>query len=247
MKNILLTLLAFAGFLFPVQANAQTASFSVPYDTVYASVSGVATINDNILNFSTPAGLYLHWHVSASDFPADWLTSVAFGICDNRNCYNNADDTLWNMATSYGYPFVSVSYVEGDTGLFDLSLNLTYSTTLGSHYVTITITDPGSFYSKNVTFVINKIPTSVNSISKASENVLFYPNPATTDLNVVYDASLDIKTISLYNIIGKLAAVYKVPASSANLNLENIPSGIYFVRLVNSLGEAVITRKFTKQ
>ena len=41
--------------------------------------------------------------------------------------------------------------------------------------------------------------------------------------------------------------VYKVNGNSANMSLENMPGGIYFVRLVNSAGNIVATKKFTKQ
>jgi hypothetical protein len=75
-----------------------------------------------------------------------------------------------------------------------------------------------------------------------------YPNPAHNEVNLVYNTTADIKNIAVYNIIGKVIAVYKVTENnSANLNLENLPSGIYFARLINSQGNVVVTRKFTKQ
>jgi hypothetical protein len=77
--------------------------------------------------------------------------------------------------------------------------------------------------------------------------LFYYPNPAQNEVNVAYDANADIQNIALYSIIGKVLRVYKVTGNSANLDLENIPSGFYFVRLMNSHGDAVATRKFTKQ
>ena len=93
----------------------------------------------------------------------------------------------------------------------------------------------------------NKVPTAVTNINNQESNILLYPNPAREELNVVFSATADIKTIAVYNIIGKVLVVYKVTGDSANMNLENIPSGIYFVRLTNSHGDVVVTRKFTKQ
>jgi hypothetical protein len=95
--------------------------------------------------------------------------------------------------------------------------------------------------------MICRTGVSVPTITHSANDVLLYPNPANNELNVVYDGSADIKNIGVYNIIGKLLTVYKVSGASANLNLEHIPSGIYFVRLLNSQGNAVVTRKFTKQ
>jgi len=250
MKKSLLIIAGFLSFFVPDLAKSQTATFTVPQDTVYAVVNGLGAPTDNITNITYATGMVIQWHVIASNFPADWLTNSAFGICDNKNCYNNGGDTaVWNAATSFGATYKSntVNMYKIDTpGLFDLNLNLTSVTSSGTYYVTVTLADFSSSYSKNVTFMISRAPTSVNSVNRNTEDVQLYPNPVINDLNVLYDASLDIKTIAVYNIIGKLVAVYKVPSTSANLNLENVPSGIYFVRLANSQGEVVITRKITK-
>ena len=99
-----------------------------------------------------------------------------------------------------------------------------------------------------MTFIVRKncAATNVNN-TKPAEDFVLYPNPAYNELNVVYDASLDVKNIAVYNIIGKVMSVYKVSGTSANLNIENIPSGIYFLRLYNSTGSVILTRKFTRQ
>ena len=102
-------------------------------------------------------------------------------------------------------------------------------------------------YTKNITFVVNRLPVSVPVVSTSESDVVMYPNPATSELNIVYNANLDVKNIAVYNIIGKVMTIYRVTGSSANLNLENIPSGIYFVRLLNAHGETVVTKKFSKQ
>jgi len=130
---------------------------------------------------------------------------------------------------------------------FYLSLNLTGATG-GTHWMTVSIYDPTPLgTSQTMTFIINKTTTGVPSVTSSSNDAILYPNPANNELNVVYDASADIKNIAVYNIIGKVMTVYKVTGSNANLNIENIPSGVYFVRLYNDQGNVVVTRKFTKQ
>ncbi|MFI5195872.1 MAG: T9SS type A sorting domain-containing protein [Chitinophagales bacterium] len=99
----------------------------------------------------------------------------------------------------------------------------------------------------NTTDSVIKAPAAVTNINNTENEIILYPNPARDELNVVYSPNADVKTIAVYNIIGKVIAVYKVTSAGANLNLENIPSGIYFVRLTNSHGDVVVTRKFTKQ
>jgi hypothetical protein len=74
-----------------------------------------------------------------------------------------------------------------------------------------------------------------------------YPNPAPNDINVVFNESLGVKSIAIYNLIGKSMLVYKTQGKSAKLNIESLPAGIYFLRFMNQQGMVVATRKFTHQ
>ena len=106
-----------------------------------------------------------------------------------------------------------------------------------------------TLYFFTVTFLLSKTinTVGVNQITNVQNDILLYPNPAVNEVNVVYDDASDIRNIVVYSIIGKVMAVYKVNGNSANMNLENIPSGIYFMRLYNGSGNVVATKKFTKQ
>jgi hypothetical protein len=234
--------------LLPRLSFAQTFSFS---DTVYATVPGSSTgveVN-NLIHNLTSSPLTLRWKVIACNFPSDWLTQAAFGICDNKICYQNAPSApLWNPSTSSGLTQVTNAY--GDTttsGPFHLALVWPSGTSNAIAYTTVSVTDPSSGYTKTMTFVVNKgFPAGIQPV-KPIEEISLYPNPAVSEINVVYDASADVKNIAVYNIIGKVMSVYRVSGNSANLNLDNVPSGIYFLRLMNSNGQVVATRKFTKQ
>jgi hypothetical protein len=245
MKKILLTFFCFSIALSPVLVKAQT---FLQADTVKATVTiGSANgINDPI-TIPGSAAVTLKYHVIASNFPADWLTATAFGICDYIMCRNNTAGILWNKATSYGSPD-TCTYPGSVTESFSLSLDLKKATTTGCFYTTVMVEDTSlGTYSKPTTFLTCGVtPTGISSVSIAVVATL-YPNPATDEVNVVYDANSDVKNIAVYNVIGKVMTVYKVTGNSANLNLENIPSGIYFVRLFNSNSNVVATRKFIKQ
>ena len=237
MKKILLFIVCALSLLSSVIVNGQTATFSQA-DTVYYTYSSAsaATILDLITN-DTSYNLNLKWKIVASSFPADWYSGTALSICDDANCIPNTSSQLWN----------------GTSGYYDSSLyNLSAATSFGSYYLTIHVTDVTNgvvgAYSKTSTFIINRWPTSVANANNTGNDVVLYPNPAHDEVNIVYDPSNDVKSIVVYNIIGKALSVYKTTNNtSANLNVENIPSGIYFVRLFNSHGDVVVTRKFTKQ
>jgi len=250
MKKILLLLAGIVTLSIPVILHAQTATFNLSLDTVTATVVKTGHPTDNIVNI-TANNLTLKWHVlDASDFPSDWLTPVAFGICDNFLCRYNLGNVLWNESTHSGSTITSTysaNSAHEDTGSFYLSLDLSNATSLGTHWVSVSITDSATGYSKTITFVINKLANSVPTVTNIDDKTTLYPNPANNELNIVYDANADVKNIAVYNVIGKIMTVYKVTGNSANLNIESIPSGIYFVRLFNSNGNVVVTRKFTKQ
>jgi len=88
--------------------------------------------------------------------------------------------------------------------------------------------------------------TTVGAIDNSTPIVL-YPNPAVSELNITFPAAASVKTIAIYNMIGKAMVVYKVTGTSANLDLESIPSGNYYARFINTEGAVIATRKFTRQ
>jgi len=222
-----------------VRVSAQ--SFSVERDTVnFATPPGLNNIEDSIAPISS--SVTLQWKVIApTSVPADWIPLL--GICDNNLCYPMSG--LWPSGT------LKTSSAYTTTGVHDFHLqeDLDAATTLGCYLVKVRMNDialPGDTAIENY-FVCKTSPTSGPVVIRSNDNVLLYPNPATNEVNVVYDAGADVKNIAIYSIIGKMAAIYKVNGNSANLNLENMPAGIYFVRLVNSQGNVVATKKFSKQ
>jgi len=244
MKKILLFIIFAIGLSSSNNLLAQ--GFTVA-DTVWQTVNGSATVMGPVTN-KEDSTITLKWSVLSTSFPADWLTETAFSICDDEFCRSNASGALWNGTGGNTYHPLYYSNASKDSvGDFHLLLNLT-GLSSGSHYVTVRFSHTPTGTSTTETFVINKWPTAVSNVNNADNNIVLYPNPAHDEVNVVYDENADIKNIAVYNIIGKVMAVYKVTNNtSANLNLENIPSGIYFVRLINSHGDVVVTRKFTKQ
>lgn len=82
---------------------------------------------------------------------------------------------------------------------------------------------------------------------RGNDGIAVYPNPAYGELNVLFDINTGIRNITVYNLIGKAITVYKVNGNSAKLDTENLPSGIYFIRLIDGQGRVVATRKFTHQ
>ena len=212
-------------------------SFTMQHDTVSFGTGGLYNAMNELTNPSATAPITIQWRIVGTDFPADWKTNS--GICDAVNCYTSA--------TVYSGANFSCIYNPG-IGDFHLQMDHGSTTSTGTHYVKVLLNNAAiPTDTALVTFIVSKIPASVTSANSVRD-IAVYPNPAINELNVVYDASADIKSIAVYNIIGRALTVYKVTNnSSANLKLDNIPSGVYFIRLMNSAGEIVGTKKFTKQ
>ena len=253
MKRILLAIMVSVALL-PSVAKAQTVSFTTAADTVWMDVITSADSNDEITNLTTDT-LTLKWEViAAPTFPPGWYADTALSICDNASCRNNSGGFLWNGTSGH---MITSHYYPSATGAFGFFPSLGGCSVGGTRAITINIADStrgtaGYGYSKHVVFVVTHPGSTLsapNTIAGTTDNsVNLYPNPAKDELNVVYSPAADVKTITVYSIIGKIMGVYKVTdTEGANLNISNMPAGIYFVRLTNSNGEAVVTRKFTKQ
>ena len=241
MKKVILGLFTIAlGTLAGFTANGQ--AFNTTDDTVSINLTyntGSVDLHNDIT--ATTAPVYIKWFVTSTDFAGSWATPSAINICDNYNCYTNSNNDMLD-----GKTYISTTpYNPGVPGIFKATFNLG-SASPGDHYVTIRLRDTISNETKDITFRVSKWTTSVPNVAK-SEEVTLYPNPARDELNVVFDQNDNIKNIAVYNVIGKAIIVYRVSGGSAKLDIDKIPNGVYFIRLSNSKGQVVSTKRFTKQ
>ncbi|HXS35290.1 MAG TPA: T9SS type A sorting domain-containing protein [Flavipsychrobacter sp.] len=240
MKKFLLSVLGVSGlFLTSLKANGQ--AFVTQADTLYHTINGLGELTNEITN-KTGASFTIQWQVVASDFPADWIPPV--GICDNHNCYYNTKTIdLWNGFS--GSTFTSDPYKPDTAGTFYLITTLADTNSVGTHYLTVSLNGGGT--SKMMTFVVSHNPTGVTTITKSEDNITVYPNPARNQINVVFNPNVDAKTIAICNLIGNVVSVFKVTGTSAGMNIENLPTGVYFMRIINSQGAIISTRRFSHQ
>ena len=242
MKRLFTFLIGITAFGFAHKASAQ--AFTVTADTEFINYPvGLVAVHDPIL---VPGSTIttINWKIDTanSDFPRDWMFNTSSGttFCDLNLCYPNSIDTSGSTQICSCYNSTSTD--------FHMNIDLDSATTIGTHYITVKFNNTGSLplTTATETFVVTKAPVSVPVVHNVDE-VLLYPNPATSSVNIVYSANLDVKNVAIYNIIGKMQSIYKVAGNSANMNTENLNSGIYLIRLINSHGDVVLTRKFTKQ
>jgi Secretion system C-terminal sorting domain len=238
MKPILFSIIGLLLFyVSPQRVSAQ--SFTVQADTVIINnPAGSVNLPDTIKVTSAIGQVTLRWQVIETNFPADWIAGS--GICDDSLCYPSG--FLWpSMTLKKSAPYTSTIHD------FHMQLGLDGAYTVGTFYMKVRLYNQATPTDTAVeTFIVTKDHGAGVPVVKSAGEIVLYPNPATDEVNVVFDAAADVKNIAIYNVIGKVMAVYKVNCNSANMSLENMPGGIYYVRLVNGEGNIVGTKKFTK-
>ena len=231
-----LSIIAISGFSKSLFAQ----NFSVTQDTFrFTAPMTVTSEHDDIV---LSHNVNIKWRVASTDFPADWidngLGTSNTTFCDNGGCYATSIVTSGSTQTA-AYTTTNLD--------FHMQINLGGATTkTGSHYMRVKFMNSGDTTIPVYETYIVTYPTLVPNI-KNDDNVSVYPNPATNTVNVMFDASLDVKNVAIYNIIGKLVTIYKVNGNSASMNIDNLNSGIYYLRLISNTGEILQTKKFTKQ
>lgn len=232
-------------------ANAQT--FTTQKDTAYIDyvLGSGSTGLDNLISNPTGSAVTINWKAVANNIPADWKDGQqqpnpanqnnSFGICDNNLCYSSAT-SLSTTSTQSSNPYAANT----TGGAFHAQFNMGTAATTGTYYATINLQSGAT--SKNITFVIHAVsPTAVSNVNKSSDDVKLYPNPAHNSVNVEFDPNAGVKFISVYNLIGKPVSTFRVTGSSAQLDISDIPAGVYFVRLMDAQNHVLDTRKFTRQ
>lgn len=83
--------------------------------------------------------------------------------------------------------------------------------------------------------------TSVNDFEDVNNLISVYPNPATNYTEILFNENNFGAEFNLYDIHGKLISSQVINDSKITLNRNNLPAGIYFIRITN--GEKVQTSK----
>jgi hypothetical protein len=84
-------------------------------------------------------------------------------------------------------------------------------------------------------------------LNTEAQHVIIYPNPAYNEININLQNSDSVNsTMSIYSIDGKLVQNNTLTSQSNNVNIGNLNSGFYIIKIVNSNG-TVSTHKLIKK
>jgi para-nitrobenzyl esterase len=106
--------------------------------------------------------------------------------------------------------------------------------------------NPNNFQKATQKNCTNNPNVSVQEFAQNPFDAVFYPNPFNNELTVELDFnSFNNTSISVINAVGKVVKTQKAQAYINKINLNNLPVGLYFVRITSS--EATYTQKVIKQ
>lgn len=239
MKKIFYSII-FASALVFSASTSKAQTFELEGDTVTVTAYGYVDVYNNITN-KTGSPISISWKVIDHNLPQDWMDNAAFGLCDNIQCY---DKSILSGSTQTTNP------IDGSAqSLFKLQVNVSSSSVSPAVNTPIYLS---AELTHNTTvdtaiFEVYKWATGISSTNNIKENVKLFPNPARNELNLVYASDLKVQRVAIYSLVGKQLLNIKVKNTSAKIDIDKIPSGIYFARLIDDSGQVVATRRFTHQ
>ncbi len=189
-------------------------------------------------------------------------TYTTFGTyTDTLTAANGCDSTVTTNLTVNPLPSLSVAAADTNVCVSSASVSLialplggtwtgagivgsTFSPSVagaGTHIITYTYTDINACANTAQITMVVDLCTGINAISNTASFTV-YPNPTNSTLTI--NTKAIYSSIQIVNTLGQLVFTKE---KSASLNVSSLPSGIYFIQLVDNKGRVIGKEKFVKE
>ena len=105
------------------------------------------------------------------------------------------------------------------------------------------------YFDYNFPIVTNTASTTVSALSTQDFNFgtyfTLYPTPAKEILNIYVKGQIGVKSVTIYNILGQLVLAHTNAESISSLDVSQLKTGTYFIKLVTYRGTA--SQQFIKE
>lgn len=196
-----------------------------------ASTKNIIEANVNFTNLSSDANDTLfNYEVIDVVMPSTWTLSN----CDPFKCLEGSG------VIGFKSNFVIKNILGNNSGYFKVDFSPNGAPGNGS--TKIVVKSAKNAFADTI-FVEAKVwGVSVKEV-KQNKDFSFYPNPAKDELVVKY-FSKETFQVEIYNILGNKVKTFSLNGGQANVNIEELSNGIYFMRFKDD--EKVISKTFTK-
>ena len=201
-----------------------------------ATAYDLGTISTNSRTFTINANLHVSTDVDyyKITLPAGYKYTVSALMYDR---YNNS-----SSYSAYGALAFSLNGTN-TSGTYDNEMPATTLNGGGPIYFRIKGFNGNDNDLGTYQFIINISRSSNTGIEEfEAEELTLYPNPAIDKLYLTIAKDVAIKEIEFVNAQGQLLRTY--PGSQREFQVGDLPSGLYFMRIVTS--EGVVTKKWVK-
>jgi len=208
-------------------------------------VGDPAVLNEVHIDFHNEgANQTMTWMRTVNDIPPEWKSSV----CDFNLCWadfaDEPDDYFDAPADTIGTVYVKFDARNFHDGAFNpmpgcgtVEVNF-FSVLDSANYNAL-----GVFYAR---LGVDAEDCKTIIASPSLENsFLIYPNPAKNTVNAVASFSANIQHADIINTTGYIVRSFNWETASGKMtfNLNDLPTGIYFIRLVNADNASIYTEK----
>lgn len=245
MKNLLCAFL----FLFSISVSGQLIA---PDDLSIVATPDETDIELKYnLQLEGQDSVWVHWEiVVGEDTPTEWET----WLCDNVLCYfssvrNNPTGAFKinrfyeNIPTQWSF-HTNPNGVDGVGSVIINTYYLDYTTANHTPFDFSDVEYDGDTLSMSSHSIVVNVENGVSVQDIDLTSVKIYPNPTTDIFQVKSDEY--VKTIGVYNVVGKLVEEMTHSAGQSH-NIEHLNKGMYLVRLMSEEGQVIKTMKLSKR
>lgn len=193
-----------------------------------ASTKNVIQKNISFTNNSLDiADSVFNYEVIEVSTPSAWVLV----ICDPFTCLEGSGNVGFKS---------SFIMNKNDSGFF--KVDFSSNGTPGNGTARIVVRSAKTSYADTITVEGKVWNVSVKDV-KQNKEFSFYPNPAKDELFLKYYSKESFQ-VEVYNILGSKVKTFTLNGGQANVNIEDLSNGIYFLRFKDD--EKVISKTFTK-
>ena len=222
----------------------KTEEFGIKYyadstekDYIVVKMYDGSTLNNDIYDIEKVRNDNLNLAAYGTD-SVNLTATVIPQIVEETRIKLNVESTLIG---TYHFDFTNMDNFEKDitVSLFDRYTNKTIDVKKSTTYTFVMDAGVNQWGKNRFELILNKTNTGTedltNIVSNAKLNI--YPNPATDVLNInISKSSFKNSEVVVYNISGMEVIKTNMANNNAQLNIETLSNGVYFIKVSNQNG-----------